>query len=269
MRIRGLIVLTGLIAACSGGAVTTSTQATTTSPPSTTAPATTGAPSTTGAPPTSTVTSTRPPPPTQPPTTTIPIPQWTAVSAPGSYVNDDLMIHIRFQSEVTDVSSTELKSTALAILNDVGGWSGAGFGFVANPASELTVILAEGARVDELCLPLETYGKVSCQNGPVVALNADRWRLAGRDWDGTVESYRTYLVNHEVGHLIGLRHPQERCPTESKISALMEPQTNNLQDCVGNGIPLDWELEWARHRPAMIGPDPAWDGPRPTWPAGS
>jgi len=243
-----------------------------TTPPSTTraAPAISSAPITDGVPKTPTSTSSLPqttqPTTTRPPATTLATPS-TPVAASGTYDAADLEIHLRFESEVADVGSAELESTALAILNDVGGWSGSGFSFVADDESELRVILAEGPRIDALCLPLDTYGKVSCQNGPVVALNADRWRLAGDDWDGSVESYRTYLVNHEVGHLIGLRHPVERCPTVSKISALMEPQTNNLQDCVGNGIPLEWELEWARQRPAVIGPDPSWDGPRPSWPA--
>lgn len=167
---------------------------------------------------------------------------------------------------MSDVSSAELESAAIAILNHPTGWNQSGFRFVADAGSGLNVILAEGSRVDQLCLPLETYGTVNCQNGAVVALNADRWRLGGDDWDSTVAAYRTYVVNHEVGHLIGLRHPVDRCPTASKISAAMEPQTNNLNGCVGNGTPLAWEIGWANNRPAVVGPDPSWDGPRPSWP---
>ncbi len=270
MRSRGVALFIVFLTACSGGATATTSRvpntpvpATEAPPPAATVPPTTVAATTT---PPATSTTSQPPATTRPPDT-VPSPIWTAVSAPGTHDAADLEIHIRFVSEVADVSATELEGAALATLNDADGWFGGGFGFVADPTSELTVILAEGARVDELCLPLETYGKVSCQNGPVVALNADRWRLAGDDWDGTIESYRTYLINHEVGHLIGLRHPLERCPTDSKVSALMEPQTNNLNDCTGNGIPLEWELDWARRRPAVIGPDPDWDGPRPSWPA--
>ncbi|NND02463.1 MAG: DUF3152 domain-containing protein [Acidimicrobiia bacterium] len=200
----------------------------------------------------------------EPPSTTAAAP--VDVARPGSYESAQLRIRIRFDSRVDYVSDEQLASQALAILNDSGGWNESGFTFVVDDSSELAVILADGDVVDALCLPLDTYGKVSCQNGAVVALNADRWRLAGDDWDGTIDSYRTYLINHEVGHLIGLRHPVERCPTDSKVSALMEPQTNNLLDCVGNGIPLGWELEWAANRPAMVGPEPSWDGPRPSWP---
>jgi len=269
MRTRGVALLVVFLAGCSAGVTATTVGA-----PPTTVAVTQAPPITAVAPPPTTAAAATPTtsPPltstTQPPDTTLATP-WTPVTTPGTFDAADLEIHIRFESEVADVGSADLASIAQAILNDTDGWQGSGFIFVADQTSELVLILAEGSRVDALCLPLKTYGKVSCQNGPVVALNADRWRQAGDDWDGTVESYRTYLVNHEVGHLIGLRHPQERCPTQTKVSALMEPQTNNLQDCIGNGVPLDWELMWARRRPATIGPDPSWDGPRPSWPTGS
>ena len=231
--------------------------------PSTTTPAVTAAPTnpptTTTAP---TTTSTGAATSAAPSTTIGPRP----VTTGGEYNEPLLAIQLSFVSEVDDVATSDLEEIALTILNDPSGWIRSGFTFSADASSELMVILADGARVDELCLPLETYGKVSCQNGNIVALNADRWRLAGDDWDSTIDDYRTYLINHEVGHLIGLRHPLERCPSDSRISALMEPQTNNLQDCTGNGIPLDWEVEWAQRRPAVVGPDPDWAGPRPSWP---
>ena len=61
--------------------------------------------------------------------------------------------------------------------------------------------------VDALCLPYDTYGRFSCQNGPIVALNADRWRTAVDSWPATLDEYRAMLVNHEVGHLLGLAVP--------------------------------------------------------------
>ena len=196
-------------------------------------------------------------------TTTQPV---THVSSPGTFDDRNLVIHVGFRSEISDVTAGEFESTAMAILNDPDGWSRSGFTFVADETSELLVVLANGPRVDELCLPLTTGGTVSCQNGPVVALNADRWRIAARGWDSTIDAYRTYLVNHEVGHLIGLRHPADRCPADEEVSAVMEPQTNSLLSCAGNGVPLSWEVDWAMNRPSVIGPTPDWDGPRPSWP---
>jgi hypothetical protein len=183
---------------------------------------------------------------------------------PGSKADPDLVIHLRFRSEVDDVRTGELEAVVMAILTDARGWGRAGFDFRTDETSELTAVLAEPSRVDELCLPLETRGAASCQNGAVVALNAELWRNASDDWDGTVAGYRTYLVNHEIGHLLGLRHPRTRCPSDATRSAVMEPQTGGLV-CPGNGWPLGWEIEWASNRPAEIGPLPDWDGPRPVW----
>ncbi|MCP3975723.1 MAG: DUF3152 domain-containing protein [bacterium] len=261
---RALVTLCILLAACSSAEPPAST---TTSRPPPTAPTTTStvAPTSTSTTSTSSATSsTTTTPPTTVATTSTPA---TQVTAPGTYDEAQLSVRLGFRSDVADVTSEELQVAALAILNSPTGWTRSGFEFVADANSQLIVILAEGPDVDELCLPLDTGGTVNCQNGPVVALNADRWRSAFAGWDATLADYRTYVVNHEVGHLIGLRHPTERCPTAERISALMEPQTTNLRGCVGNGMPLDWEVDWANNRPVVIGPDPDWDGPRPDWPS--
>jgi hypothetical protein len=189
------------------------------------------------------------------------------VTTGGTYRDARLEIHLRFRSEIGDLTGDELTATAMATLTDARGWGQSGFTFVLDEASELTVVLAEPDRVDELCAPLQTRGYASCQNGPIVALNAERWRNAIPDWDGSIADYREYLVNHEVGHLIGLRHPTERCPDGVPRSAVMEPQTAGLV-CAGNGWPLAWEVGWATNRPAVIAPLPEWDGPRPDWPSG-
>ncbi len=168
------------------------------------------------------------------------------------------LVALRFESQVSDVSAIELETTALAILNDDRGWGKAGFSFVSDERSEFRVVLAEGSEVDQLCLPLMTYGKVSCQNGAVVALNADRWRDAVPHWTLGTETYRGYLVNHEVGHLLGQRHPKPRCPILGRPAGVMEQQTAGLEGCIGNPWPRDWELALAEVRPVVYAPLPDW-----------
>ncbi len=186
------------------------------------------------------------------------------VSTPGDRQAEQIEIRLRVESRVDDVTDAELATAVFDVLNRPEGWVQAGFTFVPDPASELQVVLADGAAVDALCLPLETYSKVSCQNGATVALNADRWRLAFDGWDTDVASYRVYLINHEVGHLIGQRHPAERCPVPGRPAGLMEPQTAGLEGCSGNGWPRAWELVYASERPVKIGPLPSWQPPRKT-----
>lgn len=193
----------------------------------------------------------------------------TADSGPATTVVDlpntdaaEQTVRIRFESQAADVPVADLRDQAIAILNDERGWVQAGFTFISDDASVLRVVLAEGPEVDALCRPLRTGGTVSCQNGPVVALNADRWRTAVDHWDAEVADYRGYLVNHEVGHLIGLRHPEPRCPVPGRPAGVMEQQTGSLKGCTGNAWPREWELEHARQRPVIYAPLPDW-GPDP------
>jgi hypothetical protein len=151
-----------------------------------------------------------------------------------------------------------LQAFSLQVLNDERSWRSAGFTFSADPASKFRVVLAEPAEVDRLCSPLITRSRVSCQNGNVVALNAARWRSGTADWDRSLNDYRIYLVNHEVGHLIGQRHPEPRCPTPGTPNAVMEQQTKGLAGCTGNPWPLTWELDRARARPVVLAPLPDW-----------
>lgn len=169
---------------------------------------------------------------------------------------------MRIESRVDDVTTDEFTDAALTILNDPRGWIRAGFTFVPDDDAGYLLVLAEGPEVDALCLPLDTATKVSCQNGPVVALNADRWRTGVSHWDSDLAEYRGYLVNHEVGHLLGQRHPTPRCPVEGRPAGVMEPQTGNLKGCRGNAWPRDWEIGHASVRPVVYAPLPDW-GPDP------
>lgn len=118
------------------------------------------------------------------------------------------------------------------------------------------IVLAEGDEVDCLCLPYDTYGKYSCQNGPVVALNADRWRSADPKWTGDLDTYRRMVVNHEVGHLLGMRHPRPQCPRPDRPAPVMIQQSTELNGCLPNARPLDDEVAVAARHDRKLAPGP-------------
>ncbi|MEO7836279.1 MAG: DUF3152 domain-containing protein, partial [Acidimicrobiales bacterium] len=91
---------------------------------------------------------------------------------------------------------------------------------------------------------------------PVVALNADRWRTATPKWTGDLDSFRRMLVNHEVGHLLGMRHPKPQCPGLGRVAPLMNQQSTELNGCRPNPWPLDDEIARAGRHDQKLAPGP-------------
>ena len=211
--------------------------------PATTTPATTTpvteAPPTTGAPP---ATTTPPAAVAAPATTTVPPPV--------------VVIAYRLERRSTDAATAGFEGVAETTLQDPRGWGRAGVRFERRDDAPYLVVLAEPDEVDRLCLPYDTYGKYSCQNGPTVALNADRWRTATDKWTGDLDTYRQMLVNHEVGHLLGMRHPRPQCPARGRPAPIMNQQSTELNGCLPNPWPLDSEIADAARHDKKLAPGP-------------
>ena len=91
------------------------------------------------------------------------------------------------------------------------------------------VTLASPATTDRLCAPLDTGGYFSCANGDRAVLNVARWLLGARSYEGRLADYRSYVVNHEVGHTLGFGHA--RCPGDGQPAPVMLQQTKGLDGC--------------------------------------
>jgi hypothetical protein len=128
--------------------------------------------------------------------------------------------------------------TVMTTLNDPRGWGADGsVTFARTDAdADLSVVLASPRLVDRLCAPLATAGKVSCGTNDRAVLNVRRWIEGAAGWDGDKVAYRQYLVNHEVGHLLGHRH--EYCAGAGKLAPLMQQQSGSTGACTPNAWPF-------------------------------
>lgn len=138
------------------------------------------------------------------------------------------------------VNGTEFARQVMDTLNDPRGWGHDGSVVFARTDGEadIDITLASPATTDELCAPVDTAGRVSCGRVGYAVLNAQRWAHGAEPFleaGGTVADYRHYLVNHEVGHVLG--HPHVRCPASGALAPVMVQQTLGLDGCRPNGWP--------------------------------
>jgi hypothetical protein len=106
---------------------------------------------------------------------------------------------------------------------------------------EFRVALASPATTDRLCLPLRTNGIFSCAAGERAVVNALRWRYGADSYRDRLGAYRIYVVNHEVGHLLGLGHAA--CTGSGDPAPVMMQQTKGVAPCLPNPWPLAAERE--------------------------
>ena len=102
---------------------------------------------------------------------------------------------------------------------------------------QIRILLTTPGTVDRLCAPLDTGGELSCRNLDLVVINAKRWLLGADTYQGDLEKYRRYVLNHEVGHALG--YPHQRCPEDGSPAPVMLQQTISLDGCASNPWPVN------------------------------
>jgi hypothetical protein len=144
-----------------------------------------------------------------------------------------------FAVEVEEGLPGEAEDFAAAveeILGDPRSWGNDGeraIQRVDGDDADIRVLLAAPDTVDRLCAPLRTNGFVSCANGNRAIINQNRWVSGVEHFGDDLETYRIYLINHEVGHTLG--HGHVACPGEGEVAPVMQQQTLGLQGCEANG----------------------------------
>lgn len=158
-------------------------------------------------------------------------------AAPADQQGRRVRVRVEVENEMP-VDPEQVAAQAAGILQDKRSWSSkqrVSFDFVGGGTSDLVIRVLTPGTTDKRCYPLRTNSKVSCSTGSAVNLNGQRWVGGIPDYAGDLTGYRTYLVNHEVGHYLGLGHVN--CPGPGQPAPVMMQQTYGLEGCARNPWP--------------------------------
>lgn len=144
---------------------------------------------------------------------------------------------VRLEVETgTDVDLVQFADHVMQTLNDPRSWGHGGTMTFARTSgkADIQVLLASPDTSERMCRPLSTHGTESCTIGTKVILTSYRWARGTQEFP-SLDVYREYVVNHEVGHALG--HHHEVCPGKGKPAPVMQQQTIKVAPCVANGWP--------------------------------
>lgn len=161
---------------------------------------------------------------------------------------------VRVEKEITEVKPEDFAGDVDRILNNPRSWIASGqwrFQRVPRCADAFFRIhLATPDTVDAMCgsAGLNTAGEVSCDYRNNVVINLRRWMLGVPHFNGDLHGYRHMVLNHEVGHDLGMGH--EFCSGPGRLAPVMQQQTYGLQGCRANPFPYPYGLDglWRQWR---------------------
>jgi hypothetical protein len=158
-------------------------------------------------------------------------------SAPAPGAGRVVAVRVEVESGLA-IDSAAFARFVMATLNDPRSWGhGSRLSFArTTSATAFRVRLASPATSAAQCRPLITFGRLSCRSGNAAVLTMYRWVNGIPDYRHNLTGYRQYVVNHEVGHLLG--HGHETCPGAGRLAPVMMQQTKGLMGCRPNPWPF-------------------------------
>ena len=138
---------------------------------------------------------------------------------------------------------------AAATLADDRGWNlGGSMRFVrVASGGDFTLWLSAPQHVPSFGAPCSSYW--SCRVGRNVVINERNWNQGTPAWNAAGQSLRDYrhmVVNHEVGHWLGLGHAS--CPGSGQPAPVMQQQSKGFNGCDPNPWPVPGERDAVARR---------------------
>lgn len=137
----------------------------------------------------------------------------------------------------TDVAPGVFAEEVDGIIGDVRGWTVQRRSFQRLPEQgSITISLAATATADRLCADPAADGPSTCFVEARLVIGVADWEQAPAEWPDSQGDYRTFLVNHGLGH--ALAAPDAGCPGEGATAPVMVRQPAALEGCVANPWPF-------------------------------
>ncbi|WP_308368346.1 DUF3152 domain-containing protein [Streptomyces sp. ISL-36] len=141
-----------------------------------------------------------------------------------------------------DLSARQAAAEIQQILAHPRGWAAHGRGRfqLVSENADFVIRIATPTTADRLCLAngLNTHGELNCETTSGVVVNLKRWMVGSPTFAGTPAEYRHLIINHEVGHEIGIRQHMG-CPGPGMLAPVMMQQIKGLNGCRSNAYPYD------------------------------
>ena len=162
-----------------------------------------------------------------------------------------LVYTIRFGNELS-VQKGRIIRKVESVLTDKRGWLRMGYKFrlvyekgdekgdgerVHTREVDFVIMFVTGSYIEKVC----KFSGLSCAdiNKKIIYMNIDNWRSGKRLSGLNKEDYRTYMINHEVGHILGRGHNKPGKPG-TRVPVMVQ-QTLGISQCRPNPWPLYWE----------------------------
>ncbi|MEU2116826.1 DUF3152 domain-containing protein [Streptomyces sp. NPDC016459] len=169
---------------------------------------------------------------------------FTTAQASGEAVGDSGELR-RYRVQVEDGIALSARGTAAEIqriLAHPRGWAAHGRGRfqLVSENADFVIRIATPDTADALCARqgLDTRGELNCETTDGVVVNLRRWMLGSPTFAGEPAEYRHLIINHEVGHEIGIRQ-HLGCPGPGRLAPAMMQQIKGLNGCRSNAFPYD------------------------------
>ncbi|WP_050669941.1 DUF3152 domain-containing protein [Luteipulveratus halotolerans] len=124
------------------------------------------------------------------------------------------------------------------VLRDRRGWQGLGevqfrqvtpAQIASGAKATVRILIGSPSALQRQCGPARSNGEYSCGRDGLAVVSLERWQSAPDSYGGDLDGFRTYLVNHEIGHVLG--RPHASCAGPGLYAPVMMLQTEDMAGC--------------------------------------